>query len=1283
MATPVRAELDFEYAKALMERDDFPTDDLVERLIAKLLDNPATQVEAKLIKATYLRRQSATASAEKRNKLLNDANDLYKDVLASDKKFRLYSTAERDAASMTSELIKSQIELAGNDKVKARELRAQAAANMETLANQHKALIDVAEPKFKAEFTKYQEYVKAHTDQESGEVKPAYPGAQMDALMKSFDEWIISDKRYVAAKVEQIQCYDDSDPAKKAAAEVMAKYCDEKIQAETLADFPVITSWYSFMQGRIYAFIPDEEKAGASWVTALGVEMPHLNDEQRKQMFQLKKFIIHDLIKMNMKSKKYAAVEENIAQSLIDPVLRTLFDDDSGKDLLIDYARALTYKDGADPSDVEKAVKKLREQIEKATPLWQARFSRAMAEVLDYARSHKGLMPRLGAQEWYDAARGFFVMGQTEHQKYIELERDNKGDPKNKEQFEKAYEEFQNAVDFYRRAVSVARSADLLTRVTVEPKAWFEMGLCYLKMRHFYEAIVVYQAMRNTFMPEFRAKWMPDPASPDGKKLVTKAVKDAVEDLDKPKEGLLAKSGSNVMYAFEENKKLHSAPGDMWNKALQGKVLSSDQSLIKESGITDISYTQARTVMDEAKSFADNGKMNAKDPKLSEDAYLQAATKFVAAADKFMKVAPTSDAYEIALFQASCCYNLAQGIWTDKLNTKSRKDIEDALKDLGKKGIDAVDKYTDVVKKTAAKKDDDKDRRKKLEGEVILIRNALAFGAQDWATTIKSSDEYLEWEKNNPQNSHKDAALLNKFVGLISTAAVNMAPACDPFLKDAETTMRDIRAIKKDNKLFRTMLTELGKRYNYAAFQIEKFLKEDHKDVTTDMQEGYEDKVAELQMERVDIEEEANEEVSLEDYSRLVYLFDKASRRAKDREKALKMEEKSIETAEKLLKKYDSKAKNLRIPEDKDVWQPLLSKMIGDGKTDRGLLRIQDDFKGDITKMDQCKRDHATLVDYMYDTVPTDTPADKRPDYDKFKTDLNQALKQLKTIKDNYPNIPTMADKSGAVTVAAAQVVDDWIEAVKKINPDKFGDLDVLKPKKGPDGKLEPAKAPLTIIEEEIDYRRKIEATRDLLSRQSLDLVEKYTKAGNEDMAKKFREIASAQIKILADLRGDTPVMMEQTAELDMANGNYKDAEETLWKIADNADKDSDTYFRAKSRLSKIFASQKKWREAVEFPEYVALVAGVNGARSKRLWPDMATFLEECYKNGVPRPAALKLDGSAPEEKKDQAVPPANEKKDEPKTDEKKTDEKKADEKKDDGAKADEKKDEPKKAEEK
>ena len=47
-------------------------------------------------------------------------------------------------------------------------------------------------------------------------------------------------------------------------------------------------------------------------------------------------------------------------------------------------------------------------------------------------------------------------------------------------------------------------------RLNIEPKAWFEMGLSYMRMKHDYEAIIAYKAMRDSFLPENRKKWLPD-----------------------------------------------------------------------------------------------------------------------------------------------------------------------------------------------------------------------------------------------------------------------------------------------------------------------------------------------------------------------------------------------------------------------------------------------------------------------------------------------------------------------------------------------------------------------------------------------------------------------------------------------------------------------------------------------------------------------------------------------------------------------------------------------------
>src|SRR5207249_2582209 len=80
-----RAESDFEFGESLLNRRNIPsgfgTDDLIERLIGKLDTDPAKKWDGQLLKAEFKRRQAVGASAEKRQKLLDEADAIYKDFL--------------------------------------------------------------------------------------------------------------------------------------------------------------------------------------------------------------------------------------------------------------------------------------------------------------------------------------------------------------------------------------------------------------------------------------------------------------------------------------------------------------------------------------------------------------------------------------------------------------------------------------------------------------------------------------------------------------------------------------------------------------------------------------------------------------------------------------------------------------------------------------------------------------------------------------------------------------------------------------------------------------------------------------------------------------------------------------------------------------------------------------------------------------------------------------------------------------------------------------------------
>jgi hypothetical protein len=467
----------------------------------------------------------------------------------------------------------------------------------------------------------------------------------------------------------------------------------------------------------------------------------------------------------------------------------------------------------------------------------------------------------------------------------------------------------------------------------------------------------------------------------------------------------------------------------------------------------------------------------------------------------------------------------------------------------------------------------------------------LHSGAGEWEKVVKTSEQYLAWEtqQKDLQKSSADVALLNKFRAQIELASINHAPACDPFLADAEKTMRAWRKMKAgDNKTFVFMLNALSRRNNIAAFQVEKFIKEGKKEFNADMIDKYENVVANLQAERVSMVEKAeNEDPTLDDYTRLVYLFNKTRR---DRQCA--------DTAKKLLETFDKENKSSKIPDDPKVWQEKLQKL-------QSVIKYND-----LAKWDRCKKDHAVLVDYMYDTregITADKP-ERRPEYDKFNVDMDKARNQIDTIRKNYPDCQSLDAKLG-----------------------------------------EGGKSLLGIIEEEVDFRRKIVATRELLFDKAMKVAISLEK-DNPDEAKRYKEAAFGQIDILTALKGETPDLMTMKSDIAISIGNFTEALNTLNEVRFKAPEGSAVYFNSAKKISEVHAMQKKWVEAAEYPEFLALTIGFDAPIVRDRWPDMKEFLRDCYINGAPAPKQLeklkepKKEGAEPaveEVKKDEAAAPA------------------------------------------
>ncbi|MCW8129746.1 MAG: hypothetical protein KIS92_05270 [Planctomycetota bacterium] len=1162
------AELDYEFAKGLMERHSstFETYELVERLITKLQDLPNAKLESLLIKAALRRKQAEGASIEKRKALLDEADALYKEFLVGGAGHRLAYIAESEASSLRSDMVRSQIaaakELEKSDPAKAKSVRAEAGLTMGKIADSFKPALDAAQPAFKDAFENYRKW----NEKNNPEGDKPIPREILAPLDKAFTAWIVADRKYLAAKVDQVDCYDDSDPEKKKLAEALVKICEERQSDEAIGNFPIVGAWYAFMQGRIYASIQSEDKASEAWNNALTMtsDMTNLADDQKRQLLSIKRAILHDLVKMKVRKGKYSDVVESVGQSLIDTSLRPLFEESAGKDLLIEYAKAMVMQPEAGVSDVENAVKVMRDRIEKenrpgGNPVWAGRFSLAIADIMLEARKHKPpLKPQLSAQEWYDAARGYFINGQQEHQKYTELA---SGDPeKAKPQFEKAYEQFSAAVEYYRRAISAARGSgtDLYHRLQCEPKAWFEMGLCYVKMENYLEAVLAYQALRDTFGAENRARWMPDPAKPEGKKLLGPQVLALLEEYEKPKEGLLPRGNTNLLYALDKHIAAHK---DVWSGALKGRLLTdmkNDPAM--DAGISDADYVNAKASMELAKSLAAAGRLD-KDPKTSAETHEQALAKYLEGGEQFSKVKKTSIAYETALYQAGTCYTLAEEILADGRVRGSKEDLAAQTKAATEKALTLFQQYDDLIASLANPTDEERQRRQGLQGAVQLARGSLFLGVREWEKAVKASDDYLLWEKNNPvPKSSSSIALLNKFRALIELTAANLAPKSDPYLKEAEATLAKWHETKpKDSKTYVFMANALSRRYLIASAQAAKL------NLGKELVETYERKLTDLQWSRIELLAENDaDDLTMEDYTRMLFLFNKTSQ-----------ERRAVDWGVKLLAKFDPQNKNMRIADDEIVWQAMLERMYR-------IIRFDD-----LQKWENCKRDHRILVDFMYDTGKGrsyDEMSEKRPEFDRYNQNLSKARAQIGTIRNNYRDCKTLDSTLGNNGTSM-----------------------------------------IGAIEDEIDFRQKIEATRDMVASLALCVAGKLDlESSKQEDARKYREIANDQIKALIEIRGETPAMQIKSAEINMSNGKYEEALQTLYHVLDDAEKDSANYLEAKRRISETFALMKKFGDAVEFPEFVALTIGFESKYVKEHWPNMKDFLKECYKNGANMPAKIR-----------------------------------------------------------
>lgn len=750
-------------------------------------------------------------------------------------------------------------------------------------------------------------------------------------------------------------------------------------------------------------------------------------------------------------------------------------------------------------------------------------------------------------------------------------------DDKAKASFKEAYDLFDRAVDCYREAITQARNPDatpVAERLKVEPQAWLEMGNSYHFMKNNLEAVIAFRALLNNFSEESRAKWLPD-AKTAANFYNNPAIKSAMKELDAKsadwrEDGTLSKATKNVANSL--NKATHSSNPKFkvtrWQRNLEVEIKNEMSGGEGETtAFGDTAYQAARLSMEEAKDLETQGLQELKAKKDAEAKRLlnEAIAKYSEAAAKYMEIKPSSKAYETGLYMSGSAYAAAQALFGDT-RLGSLIPPEEAIakgKELGEKALGSFKIYEDHVEKEKVQTEEDKNMRLRLGLNIKYNKCLIEYAFENWEKVLEVCDEYAKYETTfQGTEKNRTSVAFYKYRALIHLASKNKPPECDKYIEMADAMLDQL---KDKDTYYRWAVTALTARLQDAALQAEaaKLPKEDVL--------KYKTKVANMQERNLELKEEADR--TLNDYGTLLYYY-----------KETKKTQKAADTAIMMLKRFDPKNRNKVIgadvsdEEEKLIWQLIYDEM-------HKLIVIKDDFN----KLKQCRQDHLDLLDRIYDTregIANEGNPGMRPKNDKLSKDFAKAQELIKHIRDVYPDCPTHSPNPKV----AGQTYKDT------------------------------GKSYLKVIEEEIDFRRRIVAVRDLLSGIALDVARAKEKEGDKENAKYYRSIADEELRILELEWGDIPEIKVSRAKINIANEEYQKAMDILNEIKHKeTDSSSKLYIDASKMISEVYKLQGKWQDAAKYPLFIAGTAGLKSKWVDMNWPDMEEFLEECYKNGVPR----------------------------------------------------------------
>jgi hypothetical protein len=1125
----IRAEDEYEYAQALLERDGvtFQTTDLIERLIKKLETNAASRTDSKLIRALLDRKQarSAAAGAVQRATLLNHASGIYDEILAGPKTYAHYTSAEHEAAGLQLDRVRALKKSAEEDPANAKTSLAQAGDVMNKLAAQYKAQTDALYPPFHGAYLKYIAWLDANDPNREGRV---IPREILEPLQKSFSAWLTADQKWLTARVEALDCLPEGDAGRKKLADEVYRDCESRLAEPAFSEMPVAAAWYQFTEGRAYSLAGMHEKADDTW------DLIDLTPQQHDALTILK-LVLRERIRMNMKIAKYDKVI-----AIVNKTHSELFDDDAGKEVLIDYMLALTRYTDATQEDYKSAVGALRVLITKETVggvknAWANEFARSLANVVSVARQKK-LLPQLSGAEWYDAGTGFMLKADAEHWRAEEFQKTDREQAKQHNQL--ANESYESAAECLRSAISAVRQDEknLAQRLMIEPKSWFALGACYVQTKDYSEAMVAYLSLSAAFGEKNRA-WLPDQTR--NRAFYTQPVKDSLAELEQ----LLKKTSEYRLKVYNLDVRAH--PGTHIPPPPEVPEVSSDRAYIDAKNQQKLASGM----------FEDAYKLFASDPKNAANNLLEAAKICLKAAENFQAVPAQSASHEAALYGAASSLTLAHRIYASGKLAIRADESKAKAKELAARALEGLQRYEDHVAKTGAASDSDSQRRQAMLGQLLLFRCELCSTLSDWAGVLKNCDAYSEWQRHNAAANNTDYIAHSRFRALIELSGVKNAPDREERLNDAWTAMSTWRQSNpKEDAIYRYMLDSLSRRFEAAAADAAAL------DAGDPRIQTYYAKIADLEALRFDSAKQSKNAPSISDYAFHVFALKRAGRK-----------QLALNAAKDLIDKFDPKATGTCIPDEPQVWQDLLAKMIGNPATGvKGVVRYTD-----LNKWERCRADHALLVDYMYDTpqgAAFPQNDSHRPEFDRCNMDLEKALALVQTIRRNYPDCQT------------------------------------LKPELGENGR-----AYLTKIEDEIDFRRKILETRRLISTLALEMSEQLKREGKQTEAQSCIELASEQFKFEREHGSDSQELQLRLAKLNVILGKYDDAFTILYDLRRNIpDHDALIYFEVMKEISCAYARQAKWKDAAEYPKYYGAVFGFDTNRVREHWPEMKSFLEEC-----------------------------------------------------------------------